>query len=257
MVVDVSRNIGIKTEDRVKIYVKINGKVKEVKVKHNTPLPQVYMDLKSELFASSDTIVLQPIDTINFYSQGSKVASTSISSKSYDSQNYVDTFNATYTTSSTLNVDELRLAGGGKEYYAVQISPLTLPPGSTINIQWTVRWFISITAQGGFLSNATPYIQGLLLAIIMRLIGQFQSSIRMAKFQAYYSGNVSLEVPAQLDPANNIVKTGNITAQNQTVFTELYVSNSGGFKLLGFILNKEIVLNPGDQLSITLVFNMY
>jgi hypothetical protein len=257
MVVDLNRGIGVKTEDRVKIYVNINGKVKEVEVKHNSPLPQVYTDLKNELFASSDSVVLQAIDSINFYSQGSKVASTSISSKSYDSQNYVDTFNASYTTNTTLNIDELRLAGGGKEYYAVQISPLSLPSGSTISIQWTVRWYLSISGQGGFLSNATPYIQGLLLAIIMRLIGQFPSSMRMASFQAYYSGNVSLNASAQVDPANNIVKTGNITAQNQIVFTELYIVNSGGYKLLGFILPKEIVLNPGDQLSVTFVFNMY
>jgi hypothetical protein len=185
------------------------------------------------------------------------VASASISSKSYDSQNYVDTINASYTANTALNIDELRLAGGGKEYYAVQISPLSLPSGSTISVQWTVRWYLSISGQGGFLSNATPYIQGLLLAIIMRLVSQFPSSIRIAKFQAYYSGNLSLSVSAQLDPANNIVKTGNITAQNQIVFTELYIVNSGGYKLLGFILPKEIVLNPGDQLSVTFVLNMY
>jgi len=252
-----NKGIGIKTEDKVKVYVKVNGEVKEVKVIRNTPLPQVYADLKSELFASSDTVVLQAINTVNFYNQGSKVASTSITSKTYDSQNYVDTFNASYTTNTTLNIDELRLSSDGKEYYAVQISPLTLPPGSTISIQWTVRWFLGITGQAGFLSNATPYIQGLLLAIIMRLIGQFPSSMRVAKFQAYYSGSVSLDTPAQVDPANNIIKTGSITAQNQIVFTELYVSNSGGYKLLGFILPKEIVLNPGDQLSVTLVFNIY
>jgi len=252
-----NKGVGVRTEDRVKVYVRVDGRVREVVVKRNTPLPQVYTDLKNELFASSDTVVLQAVDTVNFYSQGSKVASTGISSKSYDSQNYVDTFNASYTTSTTLNIDELRLAGGGKEYYSVQISPLSLPPGSTISIQWTVRWFLGITGQGGFLSNATPYIQGLLLAIIMRLVGQFPSSMRIAKFQAYYSGNMSLEAPAQVDPANNIVKTGSITAQNQIVFSELYIVNSGGYKLLGFILPKEIVLNPGDQLSATLVFSIY
>ena len=257
MVPTLNKGIGVRTEDRVKVYVEVNGKVKEIKVIRNTPLSQVYTDLKNELFASSDTVVLQPIDSVNFYNQGSKVASTGISSKSYDSQNYTDTFNASYTTNTTLNIDELRLAGGGKEYYSVQISPLSLPPGSTISIQWTVRWFLGITGQGGFLSNATPYIQGLLLAIIMRLIGQFPSSMRIAKFQAFYSGNATLDVPAQVDPANNIVKTGMITAQNQIVFTELYIANSGGYKLLGFILPKEIVLNPGDQLSVTLVFNIY
>ena len=249
--------VNVRTVDEVKIRVKVGDEVRGVEVKGNTPLPQVYADLKSELLASSDTVVLQAINTVNFYNQGSKVASTGISSKSYDSQNYADTFNASYTASTTLNIDELRLAGGGKEYYSVQISPLSLPPGSTISIQWTVRWFLGIAGQGGFLSNATPYIQGLLLAIIMRLIGQFTSSMRMAKFQCYYSGNLSLEAPAQVDPANNIVKTGSITAQNQVVFAELYVTNSGGYKLLGFILPKEIVLNPGDQLSVTLVFNIY
>jgi hypothetical protein len=257
MVGCLNKGVGVKTEDRVKVYVKADGRVREVDVKHNTPLPQVYTDLKNELFASSDAVVLQAINSVNFYSQGSKVASTSISSKGYDSQNYVDTFNASYTANTTLNIDELRLAGGGREYYSVQISPLSLPPGSTISIQWTVRWFLSIAGQGGFLSNATPYIQGLLLAIIMRLAGQFPSSIRVAKFQAYYSGNMSLEAPAQVDPANNIVKTGSITAQNQIVFNELYIVNSGGYKLLGFILPKEIVLNPGDQLSTTLVFSIY
>jgi hypothetical protein len=257
MVSGLNRGIGVRTEDRVRIYVKVNGKAREVGVKHNTPLPQVYTDLKNELFASSDAVILRAVDSINFYSQGSKVASTSVSGRSYDSQNYVDTFNASYTTNTTLSIDELRLAGGGREYYSVQISPLSLPPGSTISIQWTVRWFLSISGQGGFLSNATPYIQGLLLAIIMRLAGQFPSSMRIAKFQAYYSGNMSLEAPAQVDPANNIVKTGSITAQNQVVFSELYIVNSGGYKLLGFILPKEIVLNPGDQLSATLVFSIY
>jgi len=248
--------VSVRTEDRVKIRLVVGGKEREVEVKKNTPLPAVYDDLKAELFASKDAVVLQPITTLYLYSNGSRVATASISSKSYDSQTYTCTFTAQYNATSQVTVDELRLGSSGREYYSVQISPLTIPAGGSLRVQWTVRWFMGVMSAGGILSSATQYIQGLLLAIVMRLVGQFDSPLRIAGVVAYYSGSQVLSLTPNVDVSNLNVSVMSYTFDRQVTIQEVYLANSSGFRLIGFILPNPITFNQGDQLSLVFSFNI-
>jgi hypothetical protein len=252
--------VSVRTEDRVKITLVVNGKKRKVRVKKNTPLPAVYDDLKAELFAPSDAVVLQPITTLYLYYNGSVVGAVPISTKTYDSQTYTCTFTAQYNATSQVTVDELRLGhpakGLARQYYSVQISPLTIPAGGSLRVQWTVRWFMGVLSAGGILSTATQYIQGLLLAIVMRLAGQFSSSLRIAGVVAYYAGSQVLSLTPNVDASNLNVSVSSYTFSQQATVQEVYLVNSSGYKLIGFILPNPITFNPGDQLSLVFTFNI-
>lgn len=243
-----------------------------VKIKINSPTAQFADDLLQELAAgAADPAYLTPIDAIKLYNAGTLVVTISNPTVTANADGSI-TVQGSYTNNgtTTINVDEVRVSAGTKDYFIKTTDPalpFTIAPNETKTIIITIT--ANFTAGTGTTLFGGSTGQELDLAVAQRLAGILTQKINITGIDLITNTGTGYQLITSLAVTKTVdLVQKKITIQASYTPTASVTLNAIGVKVNGLtadptgpsgyavITDENVSMSAGVQYDITIVLTV-